>query len=139
MFRVKSSKPADYRIERYVRYGIRKFTVGVASVAIAAGLLFLGRGAVFADVTEVGATEVLSTVTVDNRASSITEEIPDTLTENSTETPSVEIVDEHPVAEVVTPKEVEPDTGKTIEEVPRTSPALVEDKRDLDQLLLRKV
>ena len=41
----------DFRMEKYIRYGIRKYSFGAASVAIAAGLMFLGNGAVSA--TEV--------------------------------------------------------------------------------------
>ena len=32
----------DFRTEKYIRYGIRKYSFGAASVAIAAGLMFLG-------------------------------------------------------------------------------------------------
>ena len=45
----------DFRTEKYIRYGIRKYSFGAASVAIAAGLMFLGNGAVSA--TEVQAAE----------------------------------------------------------------------------------
>ena len=38
--------------QRYLRYGIRKFTVGVASVAIAAGFLMIGNPQVQADEVE---------------------------------------------------------------------------------------
>ena len=41
-------KQQDFRTEKYIRYGIRKYSFGAASVAIAAGLLFLGNGAVLA-------------------------------------------------------------------------------------------
>ena len=41
-------KQQDFRTEKYIRYGIRKYSFGVASVAIAAGLMFLGNGAVSA-------------------------------------------------------------------------------------------
>ena len=41
-------KQQDFRTEKYIRYGIRKYSFGAASVAIAAGLLFLGNGAVSA-------------------------------------------------------------------------------------------
>ena len=44
-------KQQDFRTEKYIRYGIRKYSFGAASVAIAAGLMFLGNGAVSA--TEV--------------------------------------------------------------------------------------
>ena len=45
------NKQQDFRTEKYIRYGIRKYSFGAASVAIAAGLMFLGNGAVSA--TEV--------------------------------------------------------------------------------------
>ena len=48
-------KQQDFRTEKYIRYGIRKYSFGAASVAIAAGLMFLGNGAVSA--TEVQGTE----------------------------------------------------------------------------------
>ncbi len=48
-------KQKDFRTEKYIRYGIRKYSFGAASVAIAAGLMFLGNGAVSA--TEVQGTE----------------------------------------------------------------------------------
>ena len=41
-------KQQDFRTEKYIRYGIRKYSFGAASVAIAAGLIFLGNGAVSA-------------------------------------------------------------------------------------------
>ena len=42
----------DFRTEKYIRYGIRKYSFGAASVAIAAGLMFLGTGAVAASETQ---------------------------------------------------------------------------------------
>ncbi|MDU2238856.1 MAG: YSIRK-type signal peptide-containing protein, partial [Streptococcus mitis] len=54
-------KQQDFRTEKYIRYGIRKYSFGAASVAIAAGLMFLGNGAVSA--TEVKSAETaISTV-----------------------------------------------------------------------------
>ena len=41
-------KQQDFRTEKYIRYGIRKFSFGAASVAIAVGLMFLGNGVVSA-------------------------------------------------------------------------------------------
>ena len=41
-------KQQEFRTEKYIRYGIRKYSFGAASVAIAAGLMFLGSGAVLA-------------------------------------------------------------------------------------------
>ncbi len=50
-----NDKQKDFRTEKYIRYGIRKYSFGAASVAIAAGLMFLGNGAVSA--TEVQGAE----------------------------------------------------------------------------------
>ena len=52
-------KQQDFRTEKYIRYGIRKYSFGAASVAIAAGLMFLGNGAVSA--TEVQGSETALT------------------------------------------------------------------------------
>ena len=55
-------KQQDFRTEKYIRYGIRKYSFGAASVAIAAGLMFLGAGAVSATEVE-GGNETSSTAT----------------------------------------------------------------------------
>ena len=52
---MKGKQQQDFRTEKYIRYGIRKYSFGAASVAIAAGLMFLGNGAVSA--TEVQGAE----------------------------------------------------------------------------------
>ena len=52
---MKGKQQQDFRTEKYIRYGIRKYSFGAASVAIAAGLMFLGNGAVSA--TEVQLVE----------------------------------------------------------------------------------
>ena len=49
---MKSKQQQDFRVEKYIRYGIRKYSFGAASVAIAAGLMFLGNGAVSANETK---------------------------------------------------------------------------------------
>ena len=54
-------KQQDFRKEKYLRYSIRKYSFGAASVAIAAGLMFLGNGAVSA--TEVQGSDATVTVT----------------------------------------------------------------------------
>ena len=54
-------KQQDFRKEQYLRYSIRKYSFGAASVAIAAGLMFLGNGAVSA--TEVQGSDTTVTVT----------------------------------------------------------------------------
>ena len=50
---MKGKQQTDFRVEKYIRYGIRKYSFGAPSVAIAAGLLFLGNGAVSASETAV--------------------------------------------------------------------------------------
>ena len=52
---MKGKQQQDFRVEKYIRYGIRKYSFGAASVAIAAGLMFLGNGSVSA--TEVQSAE----------------------------------------------------------------------------------
>ena len=61
--------------QRYLRYGIRKFTVGVASVAISAGFLMIGTPQVQADEAELGRNVQVETstkpeekATLENRA-----------------------------------------------------------------------
>ncbi|MCY7137492.1 YSIRK-type signal peptide-containing protein, partial [Streptococcus gordonii] len=54
-------KEQDFRKEKYLRYSIRKYSFGAASVAIAAGLMFLGNGVVSA--TEVQGSDTTVTVT----------------------------------------------------------------------------
>ena len=49
---MKGKQQQDFRVEKYIRYGIRKYSFGAASVAIAAGLMFLGNGAVSANETK---------------------------------------------------------------------------------------
>ena len=54
-------KQQDFRTEKYIRYGIRKYSFGAASVAIAAGLMFLGNGAVSATEVQSAETTVAAT------------------------------------------------------------------------------
>ena len=54
-------KQKDFRTEKYIRYGIRKYSFGAASVAIAAGLMFLGNGAVSATEVQGAETTVAAT------------------------------------------------------------------------------
>ena len=58
----------DFRTEKYIRYGIRKYSFGAASVAVAAGLMFLGNGAVSA--TEVQGAEAAATIAPAGQADS---------------------------------------------------------------------
>ena len=59
-------KQHDFRVEKYIRYGIRKYSFGAASVAIAAGLMFLGNGAVSASETSVNGNTADSSVVASN-------------------------------------------------------------------------
>lgn len=57
------SKQQGFRTEKYIRYGIRKYSFGAASVAIATGLMmFLGNGAVSAEEVQ-GADATVATTT----------------------------------------------------------------------------
>ncbi|EGP69647.1 Ig-like domain-containing protein [Streptococcus mitis] len=57
------NKQQDFRTEKYIRYGIRKYSFGAASVAIAAGLMFLGNGAVSATEVQGAEASVAATAT----------------------------------------------------------------------------
>ena len=63
---MKGKQQQDFRVEKYIRYGIRKYSFGAASVAIAAGLMFLGNGAVSANEAAVNGTTPDSSVVVSN-------------------------------------------------------------------------
>lgn len=66
------SKQQDFRTEKYIRYGIRKYSLGVASVAISAGLMFLGNGAVSAMELQGADTRLVSTSTLNTESSTET-------------------------------------------------------------------
>ena len=99
-FTIKKARP-ETEIEKRYRYSIRKFNVGVASVAISA-FMFMGGGLVSADMTEAtevaesSQSELVSSATVDEVASS---------------TESVSTVDEATKSEVVT------ETAESTEEI----------------------
>ena len=63
---MKGKQQQDFRVEKYIRYGIRKYSFGAASVAIAAGLMFLGNGAVSASETSVNGNTADSSVVASN-------------------------------------------------------------------------
>ena len=63
---MKGKQQQDFRVEKYIRYGIRKYSFGAASVAIAAGLMFLGNGAVSASETTVNGNTPDSSVVASN-------------------------------------------------------------------------
>ncbi len=63
---MKGKQQQDFRVEKYIRYGIRKYSFGAASVAIAAGLMFLGNGAVSANEPAVSGNTPDSSVVASN-------------------------------------------------------------------------
>ena len=60
------SKQQDFRTERYLRYSIRKYSFGVASVVVVAGLLFLGNGVASASEQQLKETASSTEVVVAN-------------------------------------------------------------------------
>ena len=67
---MKGKQQQDFRVEKYIRYGIRKYSFGAASVAIAAGLMFLGNGAVSATEVQGAEASVAATTAPANQADS---------------------------------------------------------------------
>ena len=67
---MKGKQQQDFRVEKYIRYGIRKYSFGAASVAIAAGLMFLGNGAVSATEVQGAETSVAAATVPANQADS---------------------------------------------------------------------
>ncbi|MDA5411497.1 YSIRK-type signal peptide-containing protein [Streptococcus thermophilus] len=100
-------KQQDFRTEKYIRYGIRKFSFGAASVAIAVGLMFLGNGVVSA--TEVQSAETAITTSASSQGDKETEKA-----EPKAET--VETVKPETVSpETMKPETVNPETEKATE------------------------
>ena len=83
--KIKRKQQADFRTEKYTRFGIRKYGFGAASVAIATGLLFLGSGAVSANV--LTSKETRDQVVVGNNESDLVKE--NQRTESIYEAPAV--------------------------------------------------
>ena len=84
-------KQQDFRTEKYIRYGIRKYSFGAASVAIAAGLMFLGNGAVSATEQNPASDSKENIQKVENPSSELgVSDIQ--LTEKTAETPKKEEV-----------------------------------------------
>ncbi|CAD0143548.1 mucin-binding protein [Streptococcus thermophilus] len=92
-------KQQDFRTEKYIRYGIRKFSFGAASVAIAVGLMFLGNGVVSA--TEVQSAETAITTSASSQGDKETEKAE----------PKAETV-ETVKPETVSPETIKPETVK---------------------------
>ena len=84
-------KQQDFRTEKYIRYGIRKYSFGAASVAIAAGLMFLGNGAVSATEQNPVSDSKENIQKVENPSPELGESNIQ-LTEKTAETPKKEVV-----------------------------------------------
>ena len=118
-------KQQDFRTEKYIRYGIRKYSFGAASVAIAAGLMFLGNGVVSA--TEVQSAETAITTSASSQGDKETEKA-----EPKAET--VETVKPETVKpETVKPETVNPETEKATEVKPEVK---VEEAKKLNKAIL---
>jgi len=120
---MKGKQQQDFRVEKYIRYGIRKYSFGAASVAIAAGLMFLGNGAVSASETAVNGNvpgvAVVSPNAEENGATAKVEtakEVKAEETKPEVATPKVEESkkeDAPKSAEAVTKEEVAPKLDKS--------------------------
>ena len=110
-------KQQDFRTEKYIRYGIRKFSFGVASVAIAVGLMFLGNGVVSA--TEVQSAETAITTSASSQGDKETEKAEpkaETVETVKPETVNSETIKPETVnSETVKPETVNPETEKATE------------------------
>ena len=113
-------KQQDFRTEKYIRYGIRKYSFGAASVAIAAGLMFLGNGVVSA--TEVQSAETAITTSSSSQGDKETEKAE----------PKAETV-ETVKPETVKPETVNPETEKATEVKPEVK---VEDTKKVNKAIL---
>ena len=118
-------KQQDFRAEKYIRYGIRKYSFGAASVAIAAGLMFLGNGVVSA--TEVQSAETAITTSASSQGDK----------EKEKAEPKTETVE---TAKLETAK---PETEKAVEAKPETTKAeeakpevKVEDAKKVNKAIL---
>ena len=110
-------KQQDFRTEKYIRYGIRKFSFGAASVAIAVGLMFLGNGVVSA--TEVQSAETAITTSASSQGDKETEKAEpkaETVETVKPETVNSETIKPETVnSETVKPETVNPETEKATE------------------------
>ncbi|WP_064544308.1 YSIRK-type signal peptide-containing protein, partial [Streptococcus vestibularis] len=127
---MKGKQQQDFRVEKYIRYGIRKYSFGAASVAIAAGLMFLGNGAVSASETSVNGNTADSSVVAsnpENDGTSTKAETPVTEKEVKAEEPEKEDTSVQKEAEEKTPTEApKANTEKTAEKVAANKTALYE-------------
>ena len=123
-------KQHDFRVEKYIRYGIRKYSFGAASVAIAAGLMFLGNGAVSASEASVNGNTADSSVVAsnpENDGTSTKAETSVTEKEVKAEEPKKEDTSVQKEAEQKTPTEApKANTEKAAEKVASNKTALYE-------------
>ena len=126
-------KQQDFRTEKYIRYGIRKYSFGAASVAIAAGLMFLGNGVVSA--TEVQSAETAITTSSSSQGDKETEKAePKAETVETVKPETVETVKPETVKpETVKPETVKPETEKAAEVKPEVK---VEDTKKVNKAIL---
>ena len=118
-------KQQDFRAEKYIRYGIRKYSFGAASVAIAAGLMFLGNGVVSA--TEVQSAETAITTSASSQGDKETEKAEPKA--ETVETANPETVN----PETVNTESVNPETEKATEVKPEVK---VEDTKKVNKAIL---
>ena len=118
-------KQQDFRAEKYIRYGIRKYSFGAASVAIAAGLMFLGNGIVSA--TEVQSAETAITTSASSQGDKETEKAEPKA--ETVETAKPEAVN----TETVNTESVNPETEKATEVKPEVK---VEDTKKVNKAIL---
>ncbi|EIF37380.1 YSIRK signal domain/LPXTG anchor domain surface protein [Streptococcus sp. SK643] len=79
-------KQQEFRTEKFIRYGIRKYSFGAASVAIAAGLLFLGNGAVSAAEAQVtSGANLETTASPENKAGTSDQAVKPEVSEKETQ------------------------------------------------------
>ena len=113
------SKQQGFRTEKYIRYGIRKYSFGAASVAISAGLMFLGNGAVSAMELQGADTTLVSTSTLNTESSTETEKS-ETSIEKEKEV-ALKTVDKTDLVKKITELEEKVKIAKNIDDVVLTS------------------
>ncbi|MDU1217448.1 MAG: YSIRK-type signal peptide-containing protein, partial [Streptococcus sp.] len=109
------SKQQGFRTEKYIRYGIRKYSLGVASVAISAGLMFWGNGAVSAMELQGADTTLVSTSTLNTESFTETEK-PETSIEKEKEV-ALKTVDKTDLVKKITELEEKGKTAKNIDDI----------------------
>ena len=115
---MKGKQQQDFRVEKYIRYGIRKYSFGAASVAIAAGLMFLGNGAVSANETK----QVDETAITVKQATDLTDKVED----KKDQAPVQKEAEDKKVAEEKTVEAPKATAEKAVEKVAANKTALHE-------------